>query len=50
MISYGCLAILFLFVALKLIIYYIHKKRALSMTHIDTELLALLNRRSEHNE
>ncbi|MEC0181014.1 hypothetical protein P4H61_05835 [Paenibacillus peoriae] len=50
MISYGCLAILFLFVAVKLIIYYIHKKRAPSITQIDTELLALLNRRSERNE
>ncbi|EHS57796.1 MULTISPECIES: hypothetical protein [Paenibacillus] len=50
MISYGCLAILFLFVAIKLIIYYIHKKRAPLITQIDTELLALLNRRSERNE
>lgn len=50
MISYGCLAILFLFVAVKLIIYYIHKRRAPSIKQIDTELLALLNRRSERNE
>jgi hypothetical protein len=50
MISYGCLAILFLFVVIKLIIYYIHKRRAPSITQIDTELLALLNRRSERNE
>jgi hypothetical protein len=50
MISYGCLVVLFLFVAIKLIIYYIHKKRAPTITQIDTELLSLLNRRSERNE
>ncbi|MGG4221002.1 hypothetical protein ABEW32_22585 [Paenibacillus jamilae] len=50
MISYGCLAIMFLFVVIKSLTYYIHKKRAPSITQIDTELLALLNRRSEHNE
>jgi hypothetical protein len=50
MISYGCLAIMFLFVAIKSLIYYIHKKRAPSITQIDTELLALLNRRSERND
>ncbi len=50
MISYGCLAILFLFVAIKLITYTIHKKRAPSITQMNTELLALLNRRSDRNE
>jgi hypothetical protein len=47
MISYGCLAVLFLFVMIKLLNYYFHRKKAPSLEQIDTELLTALNRRSE---
>lgn len=50
MISYGCLAIMFLFILIKVITYYVHKRRALTIEQIDLELITLLNHRSERND
>ncbi|MNW23406.1 hypothetical protein D3C74_01060 [compost metagenome] len=50
MISYGCIAIMFLFVVAKIITYYLHKRRAPSYEQIDKELLTALNSRNERYE
>lgn len=47
MIAYGCIGILFLFVAVKSIMYEVHRRRSLSPDEIDQRLRSMLNPKRE---
>ncbi len=49
MIAYGCLGILFLFVVIRIILYYTHRKRPFPREEIDRQVLALINDRQERS-
>lgn len=49
MIAYGCIGILFLFVLIRIIIYYTHRKRPFPLEEIDRQVLSIINDRQERS-
>jgi hypothetical protein len=50
MITYVCLGISILFVAVKSVIYFKHQKYTPSFDEIDQKLLSLINHKGEHHD
>ncbi|WP_433945172.1 hypothetical protein [Paenibacillus sp. SN-8-1] len=49
MIAYGCIGILFLFVLIRTILYYYHRKHPFPQEEIDRQVLSIINDRRERS-
>lgn len=49
MIAYGCLGVLFLFIGIKCIAYFSHRKNTPSSEDLDQTLISIINQTGEHH-